>query len=151
MEHMEKDVQNASFLGSQSVAHKVLQAASVHLTPVTLELGGKSPCFIYGRVSVTDAARRLAWAKFFNMGQSCLAPDYVLCTEAFRDVLVPALKGILEDFYGKDPKSSPDMARIVSPRHWTRLMDLLKKSKGKVVLGGESDEADKYIGGSHHS
>lgn len=133
------------YTGSQSVAHKVLQAASVHLTPVTLELGGKSPCFIYGRVSVTDAARRLAWAKFFNMGQSCLAPDYVLCTEAFRDVLVPALKGILEDFYGKDPKSSPDMARIVSPRHWTRLMDLLKKSKGKVVLGGESDEADKYI------
>lgn len=123
-----------------------MQAASVHLTPVTLELGGKCPCLIYGRVDIVAAARRLVWSKFFNAGQSCVAPDYVLCSPATRDALLPEIRRILEDFYGKEPHTCPDMSRIVSSRHWTRLMDLLKKSSGKVVVGGESDQEDKYIG-----
>uniref|UniRef100_A0A8C8E2F4 Aldehyde dehydrogenase n=1 Tax=Oryzias sinensis TaxID=183150 RepID=A0A8C8E2F4_9TELE len=130
---------------SQAVARSVVQAASVHLTPVTLELGGKCPCLIYGRINITAAARRLVWAKYFNAGQSCVAPDYLLCTKAVRDALVPALREILEEFYGKEPKESPDVSRIVSDRHWTRLMELLKKTAGTVVVGGEANREDKYI------
>lgn len=129
------------------MARSILQAASVHLTPVTLELGGKCPCFMDEGLDMTTAARRLAWAKFFNAGQSCVAPDYVLCSEATRDALLPALRQILEEFYTKEPQKCPDVSRIVSQRHWTRLMELLKKSSGKIVLGGESNEEDKYIGG----
>lgn len=135
------------FLGSQTVARIIMRAASVHLTPVTLELGGKCPCFIYGRVDIAAAARRLVWSKYFNAGQSCVAPDYVLCSPDARDALLPALRQTLEEFYSKEPQTSPDMSRIVSPRHWTRLMELLKRSAGKVVVGGESDREDKYIGG----
>lgn len=133
------------YTGSQTVARSILQAASVHLTPVTLELGGKCPCILYGRLNITGAARRLVWAKFFNAGQSCVAPDYVLCSPATRDALVPAMRETLENFYTAEPQTCPDLSRIVSPRHWTRLMELLKKSSGKVVLGGESNEEDKYI------
>uniref|UniRef100_UPI0037E88446 aldehyde dehydrogenase family 3 member B1 n=1 Tax=Semicossyphus pulcher TaxID=241346 RepID=UPI0037E88446 len=133
------------YTGSQIVARSVLQAASVHLTPVTLELGGKCPCLLYGRVDIPAAARRLVWAKFFNAGQSCVAPDYVLCTAATRDALLPEVRQVLEDFYGKDPQTCPDLCRIVSPRHWTRLMELLGKSSGKVVIGGESNQEEKYI------
>lgn len=133
------------YTGSQTVARSILQAASVHLTPVTLELGGKCPCLIHGSVGVTAAARRLVWSKFFNSGQSCVAPDYVLCSQATRDALLPEIRQALEDFYTKDPEKCPDLCRIVSPRHWTRLIELLKKSSGKIVIGGESNEEDKYI------
>lgn len=133
-------------LGSQKVARVIMQAASVHLTPVTLELGGKSPCMIFGGVNIRAAVHRLAWAKFFNAGQSCVAPDYVLCSPATRDAMLPELKVTLEEFYTKNPQASPDFCRIVSPRHWSRLMELLKRSNGKVIVGGESDEEDKYIG-----
>ncbi|XP_008283961.1 aldehyde dehydrogenase family 3 member B1 [Stegastes partitus] len=133
------------YTGSQNVARSILQAAAVHLTPVTLELGGKCPCFIHGQVNIQYAARRLVWAKFFNAGQSCVAPDYVLCSMATRDAILPAMRQALEEFYGKEPQKCPDFSRIVTPRHWSRLMDLLGKTSGKVVVGGESDQEDKYI------
>lgn len=133
------------YTGSQSVGRSILQAAAPHLTPVTLELGGKCPCFIHGRLSVMDAARRLAWTKFFNVGQSCVAPDYVLCTTEMRDALVPALKDVLREFYGPEPQKCPDLGRIVSNKHWIRLKRLMEETKGRVVLGGESDEEDKYM------
>ncbi|XP_041826744.1 aldehyde dehydrogenase family 3 member B1 [Melanotaenia boesemani] len=133
------------YTGSQAVARTVVQAASVHLTPVTLELGGKCPCLIYGHVNIAIAARRLVWSKFFNAGQSCVAPDYVVCSTATRDALLPLIRQVLEDFYSTEPQKSPDLARIVSPRHWTRLMGLLGKTRGKVVVGGESNQEDKYI------
>ena len=135
-----------SLLGSQAVARSVLVAAAVHLTPVTLELGGKTPCLIYGGVNMETAARRLVWAKYFNSGQSCVAPDYVLCTPAVRDALLPKIHEILKEFYGADPQTSPDLSRIVSPRHWKHLMELLGRSKGKVVVGGEGNQEDRYIG-----
>lgn len=128
------------------MARSILQAASIHLTPTTLELGGKCPCIIYGRVGIEAAVQRLVWAKFFNAGQSCVAPDYVLCTPAIRDAMLPTLPVVLENFYTKEPQTCPDFSRIVSARHWTRLMELLKRSSGKVVLGGESNQEDKYIG-----
>lgn len=128
------------------MARVVLQAASVHLTPVTLELGGKCPCLIFGRSDIKAVMHRLVWAKFFNAGQSCVAPDYVLCSPATRDAMLPALKETLEEFYTTDPQRSPDFCRIVSPRHWSRLVDLLKRSNGKVVVGGDSDQEDRYIG-----
>ncbi|KAF7650582.1 hypothetical protein LDENG_00123520 [Lucifuga dentata] len=133
------------YTGSRVVARSVLQAASVHLTPVTLELGGKCPCLIYGRIDIDSAAHRLAWAKFFNAGQSCVAPDYVLCTQDTLNDLLPALRKALEDFYGKQPETCPDLARIVSHRHWTRLMELLRRSSGKVVVGGQGNQENKYI------
>ncbi|XP_069577710.1 aldehyde dehydrogenase family 3 member B1 [Brachyistius frenatus] len=133
------------YTGSATVARNILRAAAVHLTPVTLELGGKCPCFISDGVDMAAAARRLVWAKFFNAGQSCVAPDYVICSAATRDALLPEVCQTLEDFYGKEPQKCPDMSRIVSPRHWTRLMQLLRSTGGKVVVGGESSEEDKYF------
>ncbi|XP_039681578.1 aldehyde dehydrogenase family 3 member B1 isoform X1 [Perca fluviatilis] len=133
------------YTGSQTVARSILRAASDHLTPVTLELGGKCPCLIYGKVNMASAAQRLVWSKYFNAGQSCVAPDYVLCSQATRDALLPALRQTLEDFYSKDPQTCPDVSRIVSPQHWTRLMELLARSRGKVVVGGEGNQEDKYI------
>ncbi|XP_028455858.1 aldehyde dehydrogenase family 3 member B1 isoform X3 [Perca flavescens] len=133
------------YTGSQAVARSILRAASDHLTPVTLELGGKCPCLIYGKVNMASAAQRLVWSKYFNAGQSCVAPDYVLCSQATRDALLPALRQTLEEFYSKDPQTCPDVSRIVSPQHWTRLMELLNRSRGKVVVGGESNQEDKYI------
>lgn len=133
-------------LGSQTVARSILQAAAVHLTPVTLELGGKCPCMIFGRVDIAATARRLVWAKFFNAGQSCVAPDYVLCTPATRELIVPVLRETLQDFYSKEPQTCPDLCRIVSDRHWSRLMDLLKRSSGKVIVGGDGDQEERYFG-----
>ncbi|XP_022071089.1 aldehyde dehydrogenase family 3 member B1 [Acanthochromis polyacanthus] len=133
------------YTGSQNVARSILQAAAVHLTPVTLELGGKCPCFIYGQVNILYAARRLVWAKFFNAGQSCVAPDYMLCSTAIRDAILPAIRQALEEFYTKEPQKCPDYSRIVSSRHWTRLMEMLGKTSGKVVVGGESNQEEKYI------
>lgn len=133
------------YTGSQAVARLVLQAASVHLTPVTLELGGKCPCFIHDQVDVAAAARRLIWSKFFNAGQSCVAPDFVLCSASTRDALLPALRDTLRDFYSQEPRQSPHLSRIVSPRHWTRLTELLEKTSGTVAIGGDSVQEDKYI------
>lgn len=128
------------------MARSILQAAAVHLTPVTLELGGKCPCLVFGHIDTKAAARRLVWAKFFNAGQSCVAPDYVLCTAEMRDALIPMIVEALESFYGQQIQASPDYGRIVSERHWNRLVELLGKSQGKVVIGGQSVKEDKYIG-----
>ncbi|KAJ8251534.1 hypothetical protein GJAV_G00222370 [Gymnothorax javanicus] len=133
------------YTGSQSVARSILQAAALHLTPVTLELGGKCPCLIYGSLDIKAAAKRLAWAKFFNAGQSCVAPDYVLCTPQMQEELMPALRDALDTFYTAQPQQCPDFGRIITPRHWSRLMKMLSQSQGKVVIGGESDEQERYI------
>lgn len=133
------------------MARCILQAAAVHLTPVTLELGGKCPCVLYGHMDMKAAAKRLVWAKFFNAGQSCVAPDYVLCTKEMRDILVPAITEALEDFYGPHVQQSPDYGRIVTDRHWNRLTELLGKSKGKVVIGGDCSREEKFIGNKIHT
>ncbi|XP_069485033.1 aldehyde dehydrogenase family 3 member B1-like [Ambystoma mexicanum] len=131
------------FTGNASVGKIIMAAASKHLTPVTLELGGKNPCFVDNGCNPKNIANRLAWVRFFNAGQTCVAPDYVLCTWQMREQLLSALKETLETFYGKEPQQSSDFGRIINDRHFQRVKALLQS--GSVAIGGQSDKSDKYI------
>ena len=132
------------YTGNGTVGRIVMEAAAKHLTPVTLELGGKSPCIVDQHTDLDVAARRIVWGKFYNAGQTCVAPDYVLAHEAIEDELVSRMKQTIRDFFGDDPRASPDFGRIVNARHLGRLMKLLDGS-GEVVAGGSADEHDRYI------
>jgi aldehyde dehydrogenase (NAD+) len=131
------------YTGNGTVARVVMAAAAKHLTPVTLELGGKSPCIVDDDVDVEIAARRIAWGKFMNAGQTCIAPDYVLVSERREQALVEALAKAIREFYGDDPRATPDYARIVNGRHYQRVARLLKD--GDVVVGGQTDESQNYV------
>ena len=131
------------YTGSGGVGRVVMAAAARHLTPVTLELGGKSPCIVDERVDVRVAAKRIAWGKFFNAGQTCVAPDYLLVHDRVLEPLLGALTDSVRAFYGADPQASPDYARIVSERHFHRLVGLL--GDGKLVVGGQSDAQARYL------
>ena len=137
------------FTGSPAVGKQVMKAAAEHLTSVTLELGGKSPVLVDADANLQEAARKIAWGKCLNAGQTCVAPDYVLVHERVHDALVEALKKVLTHFYGPDAatrQASPDLARIISDRHHARLLGLLRESRGMVVFGGEADAAQRYLG-----
>lgn len=123
-----------------------MTAAAKHLTPVTLELGGKNPCYVDDNCDPQTVANRLAWFRYFNTGQTCVAPDYVLCSPETRERLVPALQNAITRFYGDDPQNSPNLGRIISEKHFKRLKGLL--SCGRVAIGGQSDENNLYIGES---
>lgn len=131
------------YTGNGSVGRVVMEAAARHLTPVTLELGGKSPCIVDDDVDVEITARRIAWGKFMNAGQTCVAPDYVLVHEEREEALVDALGAAIREFYGDEPKDSSDYARIVNGRHHQRVARLLKD--GDVVVGGQTDESQNYV------
>ncbi|MBW2552028.1 MAG: aldehyde dehydrogenase family protein, partial [Deltaproteobacteria bacterium] len=131
------------YTGSGTVGSIVMQAAAKHLTPVTLELGGKSPCIVDESANLNLAAKRIVYGKFFNAGQTCVAPDYVLVHEHVHDALLNRIVSTIREFYGDDPKQSPDYARIVNERHHARLTALL--SEADVVTGGQSDVSDRYI------
>jgi aldehyde dehydrogenase (NAD+) len=133
------------FTGSTAVGHVVAEAAAKHLTPTTLELGGKSPTYVHASADLTVTARRIAWGKFLNAGQTCIAPDYVLADRAIRDELVDRLAAQVDDFYGADPQRSPSFGRIVNERHVERLRRLLDDGAGTVVTGGTVDVADRYV------
>ena len=120
-----------------------MEAAARHLTPVTLELGGKSPCLVDATANLEVAARRIAWGKFLNAGQTCIAPDYVLVDERREEELLAKLGAAVHEFYGADPKQSPDYARIVNRRHFERLARLLKD--GEVAFGGQLEPESRYI------
>lgn len=130
------------FTGSTAVGRIVAKAAAVHLTPTTLELGGKSPCIVDDTADLKVAARRIAWGKWTNAGQTCVAPDYLLVAERVWPALREELKGAITAFFGAEPKASPDLARIVTERHVDRLAQMLV---GDIVLGGQVDRAAKYI------
>jgi aldehyde dehydrogenase (NAD+) len=131
------------FTGGGSVARVVMTAAARHLTPVTLELGGKSPCMVAEDADIELTAKRIAWGKFLSAGQTCIAPDYVLVERSVAPQLLTALKRCLTSFYGADPASSPDYARIVNDAHFTRLTALLN---GQVVVhGGRHDRTTRYL------
>ena len=132
------------YTGSTAVGRIIMAAAAKHLTPVTLELGGKSPCIIDQHTDLAVAARRVAWGKFYTTGQTCVAPDYVLCHAAVHDAFVNQLVETVRQFWGDDPKASPDYGRVVNARHHQRLMGLLPGS-GTVRCGGTGDEAERYI------
>ncbi|KAM4666041.1 aldehyde dehydrogenase family 3 member B1-like isoform 2-T4 [Amazona ochrocephala] len=131
------------FTGSPSVGRVVMAAAAQHLTPVTLELGGKNPCYVSDTCDVRSVARRVAWGRFFNAGQTCLAPDYVLCTLEMQEKLMPALREAITEFYGSNPRESPDFGRIVGQKEFQRIRALL--CSGRVAIGGQTDEKDLYI------
>jgi aldehyde dehydrogenase (NAD+) len=131
------------FSGSSAVGREVMKAAARRPTPVTLELGGKCPCIVDREVNVGVAARRIAWGKFYNAGQMCVAPDYVAVHREIKDRFVAALRRHIHAFYGPDPKESADYGRIVNARHFERLRRLLDGVS--VVEGGETDEKERYV------
>ena len=131
------------YTGNGKIGRVVMAAAAVNLTPVTLELGGKSPVIVDKSANIEVAARRVAWGKWLNAGQTCVAPDYVLVDETVQDKFVDALRTSIKDFYGTNPHASDSYGRIVSPRHFDRLVSLM--NGGTVVVGGESAAQDRYI------
>ncbi|XP_061924403.1 aldehyde dehydrogenase, dimeric NADP-preferring-like isoform X2 [Entelurus aequoreus] len=131
------------YTGSSRVGKVVMQAAARHLTPVTLELGGKSPCFIDKKCHLRVACRRITWGKFVNCGQTCIAPDYILCEPDVQTRVVECIRQTLLEFYGPDPKSSPDYGRLVNQEHYTRVLGLMEGYA--PVLGGQTDASERYI------
>ncbi len=131
------------YTGNARVGRIVMEAASKHLTPVTLELGGKSPCIVDDTADLDTAAKRIVHGKFFNAGQTCVAPDYVLVHERIHDALLNRMVGTVREFYGDDPKQSPDFARIINARHHARLAGLLEGAD--VATGGQTDLERLYV------
>lgn len=132
------------FTGGPRFGQHVMEMAAKHLTPVTLELGGKSPCIVGRGANVEIAARRTAWGKFINAGQTCVAPDYVFVHEDQRAEFVEAIRLAVKRFYGDRPYESPDYPRIVH-REGTERLARLMHSSGQVVVGGEVNVEEKYI------
>ena len=131
------------YTGNGTVGRIVMRAAAENLTPVTLELGGKSPTIVDKSANLAIAGRRIAWAKYVNAGQTCVAPDYVLAHDSIADKLVEEICKSIKNFYGDDPRQSSDFARISSPRHFSRLDAML--ASGNIAIGGQTDEQDRYI------
>jgi aldehyde dehydrogenase (NAD+) len=131
------------FTGSPGGGREVMKTSARHLTPVTLELGGKNPCIVCRDAGIEIAARRIVWGKFLNAGQTCVAPDYVLVDAVVKNTLIGAMEKAVREFYGDSPRESPDYGRIVNRRHFSRLVGYL--GEGRIVAGGDSDESDLYI------
>lgn len=131
------------YTGGSAVGRIVMKAAAEHLTPVTLELGGKSPCVVEPDIHIEHSAKRIIWGKFINAGQTCIAPDYLLVHRQIKEELIEAMKAVLREFYGENPAESSDYARIVSEKHFNRLSQFL--DNGKIIVGGETDAKNRYI------
>jgi aldehyde dehydrogenase (NAD+) len=131
------------FTGGTKIGKIVMEAAAKHLTPVTLELGGKSPCIVDENVHLEYTAKRITWGKFINAGQTCISPDYLLVHKNIKDNLLQEIQKCVEEFYGENPAKSPDYGRLISQRHLERLAGFLKD--GKIVIGGEVNSRDRYL------
>ena len=140
---LEERFDHIMYTGNGVVAKVVMEAAARNLTPMTLELGGKSPCIVDSTADIEVAARRIAWGKFMNAGQTCIAPDYILVEESVEEELIGELKKSVESFYSGDPKDNPDYARIVNSRHHDRVAKLIEGQE--VAFGGETRAEDCYI------
>ncbi len=125
------------FTGSQSVGKVVLRRAAEHLTPAVLELGGKSPCIVDAGANIKLAARRIVFGKFLNCGQTCVAPDYILCQREVKSALLTAICAEVKRQFGEDPLANADYGRIISPKHFERILSLIDREK--VVCGGVWD------------
>lgn len=131
------------FTGSTKVGRIVYESAAKHLTPVTLELGGKNPTIVDATASIPLAAKRIVWGKFLNAGQTCIATDYILVHSSVKEKLINALKENLIKCYGKNMEDSPDFSRTVNKGHYSRLISMLE---GEVIIfGGESNDEDNYL------
>ena len=131
------------YTGGSTVGKIIMKAAAEYLTPVTLELGGKSPTFVFNDANLKITAKRLVWAKFLNGGQTCIAPDYILAEKGVKEKLIAEIKNQILEIHGEDAQQSEAFVRIINPRHYKRIINLIDDSK--VVIGGKNDESDLYI------
>lgn len=132
------------FTGSSQLGHLVYRAAAVNMTPVVLELGGKTPCIVDADADLKVSARRIAWGKFLNAGQTCVAPDYLLLNRKIKNEFLALLAAQVKTFFGDDPQQSPDYPRVVNERHFDRLTALLNGG-GTPFIGGQTDREKRYI------
>ena len=145
---LEQRFDHIFYTGNGTVGRIIMRAAAEHLTPVTLELGGKSPTIVDSTADLDVAAKRIVWGKFFNAGQTCVAPDYVLVEESVHDALMTRMVAAVREFYGDQPQRSDSFARIVNERHHDRLTKLLDPKAGaqhSIACGGTHDRSDRYI------
>ena len=126
------------FTGGKTVGREVLRSAAEYLTPVTLELGGKSPCIVDATAKIPLAARRIVFGKYLNCGQTCVAPDYILCDGQIRDQLVEAIQAEIIRQFGEDSLQNPDYGKIINEKHFHRLLGLMNPKK--IICGGQYDE-----------
>jgi aldehyde dehydrogenase (NAD+) len=131
------------FTGSPAVGAKIMAMAAPTLTPVTLELGGKSPAIVDRKVKVKQAAARIAWSKYFNAGQTCIATDHALVHQSLLEQFVDEMARAIRRFYGDDPKQSPHFARLVNDKRFAMVKGYL--ADGRVRVGGQSDEGERYL------
>ncbi|RZC37202.1 aldehyde dehydrogenase, dimeric NADP-preferring-like [Asbolus verrucosus] len=131
------------YTGSTAVGRIIHQAANKNLTPVTLEMGGKSPAYIDSSADIAKTVRRIMWGKCTNSGQTCIAPDYILCTKQVQEQFVQYAQKVILEFYGQDVKESPDMGRIITERHFERLVGLL--SGLQIAVGGCYEKKNRFI------
>ena len=131
------------FTGSVAVGKIVAQAAAKNLTPVTLELGGKNPCIVDETANLQLAAKRIVWGKFVNCGQTCIAPDYILVHQKSKAQFIDCLKAEITNAYGENPEISPDFARIINGRNWSRLIEMIEPDK--VIFGGQHTNETNYL------
>ena len=134
---LEKKFDFIFFTGSQNVGREVMRHAAANLTPVVLELGGKSPCIVEESADIRLAARRIVFGKYLNCGQTCVAPDFILCHKSIQDKLLQELKLQVEKQFGSDPLADNDYGKIINQKHFDRLCRLLQS--GELYLGGETD------------
>ena len=140
---LEERFDHIMYTGNGSVAKIVMEAAARNLTPVTLELGGKSPCIVDSTADIEVAARRIAWGKFMNAGQTCIAPDYILVEESVEEELIGELKKSVQSFYEGNTQDNPDYTRIVNSRHHDRVSKLIEGQE--IAFGGGTRAEDCYI------
>lgn len=140
---LEQRFDHIFYTGGGRVGKIVMTAAAQHLTPVTLELGGKSPAVVLSDADLATSARRIAWGKWLNAGQTCIAPDYVLVADAIHDQFIEQLKQAITELYGRDPSAAEDYGRIVNSSHWQRLVNYLED--GDIVIGGDADKQERFI------
>ena len=131
------------FTGGTKIGKIVMEAAAKNLTPVTLELGGKSPCIVDRNINLKETAKRITWGKFLNAGQTCIAPDYLLVDSQVKSELIEEIQNCLQEFYGDDPAKTPDFGRIINDKQFDRLTGLL--TAGNIITGGQTNREDLYI------
>jgi aldehyde dehydrogenase (NAD+) len=132
------------YTGNSRIGREVMAAAARHLTPVTLELGGKNPAYVHRDADLATSARRIMWGRLFNAGQTCVSPDYVLVDREVEQPLIEQMARWVRATYGPAPQRSSDLARIINDRHFNRITGLLKGA-GEVIVGGDFDAAARYI------
>ena len=131
------------FTGSVNIGKKIMEQASKDLSPITLELGGKSPLIVHEDADIDNAAKRITWAKYYNCGQTCIAPDYMLVHESKKDELIEKIKLYMDKYYGKEPIESSNLGRIINDDRFNRIVSLLEGCK--IIHGGDYNKDEKFI------